>query len=61
MGQMNAALASDIETIFMAASPATRMISSSLVKQIAHMGGDISPFVPREALAKVAEAIKGSR
>jgi phosphopantetheine adenylyltransferase len=37
------------------------MISSSLVKQIAHMGGDISPFVPREAIAKVAEAIKGSR
>ena len=61
MGQMNAALASDIETIFMAASPATRMISSSLVKQIAHMGGDISPFVPREAIAKVVEAIKGSR
>jgi pantetheine-phosphate adenylyltransferase len=58
MGQMNAALAPDIETIFMAASPATRMISSSLVKQIARMGGDISPFVPREAIGKIAQAIK---
>jgi pantetheine-phosphate adenylyltransferase len=58
MGQMNAALAPDIETIFLAASPATRMISSSLVKQIARMGGDISPFVPREAIGKIAEAIK---
>jgi pantetheine-phosphate adenylyltransferase len=51
-------LAPDIETIFLAASPATRMISSSLVKQIARMGGDISPFVPREAIGKIAEAIK---
>ena len=58
MGQMNAALAPDIETIFMAANPATRMISSSLVKQIARMGGDISPFVPREAIPIVAEAMK---
>jgi pantetheine-phosphate adenylyltransferase len=58
MGQMNGALAPDIETVFLAASPATRMISSSLVKQIARMGGDISPFVPREAITKIAEAMK---
>jgi pantetheine-phosphate adenylyltransferase len=58
MGQMNAALAPDIETIFMAASAATRMISSSLVKQIARMGGDISAFVPKEAVSKVAEALR---
>lgn len=61
MGQMNAALAPAIETIFMAANPATRMISSSLVKQIARMGGDIGPFVPREAIPKVAEAMKKPR
>jgi pantetheine-phosphate adenylyltransferase len=58
MGQMNGALAPDIETVFLAASPATRMISSSLVRQIARMGGDISPFVPREAIAKITEAMK---
>jgi pantetheine-phosphate adenylyltransferase len=61
MGQMNAALAPDIETIFMPASPATRMISSSLVKQIARMGGDISAFVPKEAISKIAEALRKSR
>ena len=49
MGQMNAAMAPDIETVFLAASPATRMIASSLVKQIAKMGGDISAFVPPES------------
>jgi pantetheine-phosphate adenylyltransferase len=58
MGQMNGSLAPDIETIFLAASPGTRMIASSLVKQIARMGGDISPFVPKEAQAAVASALK---
>jgi len=58
MGQMNGALAPDIETVFLAASPATRMIASSLVKQIAKMGGDISLFIPPEAKAAVAAALK---
>jgi pantetheine-phosphate adenylyltransferase len=58
MGQMNGSLAPDIETVFLAASPATRMIASSLVKQIARMGGDISVFVPKEAQAAVAKALK---
>ena len=57
MGQMNAAMAPDIETIFLAANPATRMIASSLVKQIAMMGGDISPFVPEAAGLAVARAL----
>jgi pantetheine-phosphate adenylyltransferase len=37
----------------MAASPATRMIASSLVKQIAKMGGDTNLFLPKEAEAVV--------
>jgi pantetheine-phosphate adenylyltransferase len=60
MGQMNGALAPDIETVFIAASPATRMIASSLVKQIARMGGDIAAFVPREAAEAIAAALKKS-
>ncbi len=58
MGQMNGALAPDIETVFLAASPATRMIASSLVKQIAKMGGDVTLFIPRQAQAAVARALK---
>ena len=58
MGQMNGALAPDMETVFLAASPATRMIAASLVKQIAKMGGDVSLFIPREAQAAVAKALK---
>ena len=60
MGQMNGAMAPDIETVFLAASPATRMIASSLVKQIARMGGDITLFIPREAQAAVAAALAAS-
>jgi pantetheine-phosphate adenylyltransferase len=58
MGQMNGGLAPDIETVFLAASPATRMIASSLVKQIAKMGGDVSLFIPKEAQGAVAKALK---
>jgi pantetheine-phosphate adenylyltransferase len=57
MGQMNGAMAPDIETVFLAASPATRMIASSLVKQIARMGGDVTLFIPKEALALVNAAL----
>ena len=49
MAQMNGSLAPDSETVFMAPSAATRMIASSLVKQIARMGGDTSLFLPHEA------------
>lgn len=46
MAGMNAALAPGIETVFLASSPGTRHIAASLVRQIAAMGGDVSPFVP---------------
>jgi pantetheine-phosphate adenylyltransferase len=58
MAQMNSALAPEIETVFLAASPATRMIASSLVKQIAKMGGDISLFLPKEAETALLLALK---
>jgi pantetheine-phosphate adenylyltransferase len=57
MAQMNGSLSPDIETVFMAASPATRMIASSLVKQIAKMGGDTSLFLPAEAETALREAM----
>jgi len=54
MAGMNAALAPEIETVFLASSPGTRHIAASLVRQIAAMGGDVSNFVP----AIVASALK---
>lgn len=46
MAGMNASLAPDIETVFLASSPGTRHITASLVRQIAEMGGEVSSFVP---------------
>ena len=47
MAGMNGELAPDIETVFLPASGPVRHIASSLVKQIASMGGDVSGFVPK--------------
>lgn len=57
MAQMNGALSPELETVFLAASPATRMIASSLVKQIAKMGGDTSLFLPKAAEDVVRAAL----
>ncbi len=36
-----------VETIFMLPAPAHAHVSSSLVRQVAALGGDVSPYVPR--------------
>ena len=46
MAAMNETMAPDVQTIFLPASPAVRPITATLVRQIAAMGGDVSPFVP---------------
>ncbi|MGZ5863324.1 MAG: pantetheine-phosphate adenylyltransferase [Methyloceanibacter sp.] len=46
MAGMNATLAPEIETVFLASSPDTRHIAASLVRQIAAMGGEVASFVP---------------
>ncbi|MBC8129149.1 MAG: pantetheine-phosphate adenylyltransferase [Rhizobiaceae bacterium] len=46
MAGMNGRLAPSLVTLFLPASPAVRPITATLVRQIAKMGGDVSPFVP---------------
>ena len=36
-----------VETVFLLTSPENAHVSSSLVRQVAQLGGDISPYVPR--------------
>ncbi len=55
MAGMNAGLAPDIETIFLASSPPVRHIAASLVRQIASMNGDVSPFVPKNVVKMLAK------
>lgn len=52
MAQMNRELAR-VETVFLPTNPEHSFLSSSLVKEVARFGGDISRFVP----AQVAELI----
>jgi pantetheine-phosphate adenylyltransferase len=44
-----------VETIFMLPDPAHAHVSSSLVRQVAALGGDVSPYVPR-AVAEFLQA-----
>jgi pantetheine-phosphate adenylyltransferase len=50
MAGMNGTMAPDIKTVFFPASPQVRPITGTLVRQIAKMGGDVSPFVPQNVL-----------
>jgi pantetheine-phosphate adenylyltransferase len=45
MAQMNASL-TDIETVFVPTSPEYSFLASSLVKEVASFGGDVSSLVP---------------
>jgi pantetheine-phosphate adenylyltransferase len=45
MAQMNQRIG-DVETLFMTTSPVYSFLSSSLVKEVARFGGDITDFVP---------------
>ncbi len=46
MAQMNASLAPTIETVFVPTAPAYSFLASSLVKEVAAFGGDVSGLVP---------------
>ena len=50
---MNEAMAPGVHTVFVPASPAVRPITATLVRQIAGMGGDVSPFVPPSVAASL--------
>ncbi|MBF0160074.1 MAG: pantetheine-phosphate adenylyltransferase [Magnetococcales bacterium] len=58
MAAMNRKLDGTIETVFLAASETTTFISSRLVKEIARMGGDVTPFVPANVIAQLTERMQ---
>ena len=59
MSQINLQLKA-IETLFMATAPAHSFLSSSLVKEIATFGGDVSAYLPASIITRVTERL-GSR
>ena len=55
IAQMNHVLKEDAETIFLMTNLQYSYLSSSLVKEIASYGGDISKFVPNELIERIYE------
>lgn len=54
LASMNRHLSADVETVFLTPAEQYSYISSSLVREVANLGGDVSPFVH----AKVVAALK---
>ena len=57
MALTNRKMEPDAETVFLTSSSEMMYLSSSMVRQIARFGGDISPFVPDCILETVSQGI----
>jgi pantetheine-phosphate adenylyltransferase len=60
MAQMNYGLAG-VETLFVSTNPIYGYLSSSLVKEVATYGGDVSGLVPDTVLALLTERLEARR
>lgn len=54
MAQMNGSL-TDVDTVFIPTSPEWSYLASSLVKEVAKHGGDVSALVPEGVLSQLAD------
>ena len=63
MAQMNRRL-SGVDTVFLPTAPEWAYVSSSLVREIATLGGDVTPFLPpavaEQTVARVAAKLRES-
>jgi len=60
MAQMNYGLGG-IETLFMPTNPKYSFVSSSLIKEVAKWGGDVSPHVPDLVANRLRERLASAR
>jgi pantetheine-phosphate adenylyltransferase len=56
MAQMNSSLV-DVETVFIPTSPEYSFLASSLVKEVAMFGGDVSSLLPPDVLTRLTERL----
>ena len=59
MAQMNYRLAG-VETLFISTNPLYSFLSSSLVKEVAKFGGDVSDLVPEAVLVRLNEKLSAT-
>ncbi|MGE4131763.1 MAG: pantetheine-phosphate adenylyltransferase [Bdellovibrionales bacterium] len=61
MANINKNLKEDLETMIVFTSPEYSFVASSMVKEVAHHGGDLSGLVPTNVARALAEKVKGDR
>ena len=61
MALINRKLNPRLETMFLPSSAKYTYVSSSVVKEMARYGADLSDFVPREIIADIQEKMNGRR
>ena len=61
MAFINRKLNPRLETMFLPSSTKYTYVSSSMVKEMARYGADLSDFVPREIIADIQEKMNGRR
>ena len=59
MAQMNIGLAG-VETLFMPTNPQHSFLSSSLVKDVAKWGGDVTPHVPEMVARRLVDRLRAT-
>lgn len=57
---MNRALVAQVDTVFLTPGAATQHISSTLVREISMLGGDVSGFVSAPVLARLQARVAGA-
>ena len=60
MAQMNSSL-TDVETVFVPTSPAYSFLASSLVKEVAAFGGDVSGLIPDHVHRRLTQRLAERR
>lgn len=58
LASMNRQLAPDVETVFLTPAEQYAFVSSSLVREIAALGGDVSAFVHPKVVAALRERVR---
>jgi pantetheine-phosphate adenylyltransferase len=58
MALTNRKIAESVTTVFLMPNEKYTYLNSTLVREIAAFGGDVSPFVPKFVLGKLKEKLK---
>ena len=60
MAMLNAKLYPRLDTVFLYTRPKYAFLSSTVVKELARYGADLSDFVPRQIIQQVRDKVAGN-